>query len=230
MDPGSGLPSCLPQHSREQQASFSMARRDRSRSPDSTNKRVRPSYRSSRSPSPTRRSQRPQDRRHDDRDRDRDRARDKDRDRERDRDKDRRDERYRDERRRDERRRSRSRSRDRRDHRDRRSRSRSRDRKAPIPAATPLESHDNSASASPAPEDDKIKARRAKLAAWKQQQKGDKKALDDAKARVMLLAGKAPLPPGEYFHVAPLAMLDFIYLGLFYSRWQTCRRTRSCCV
>ena len=64
---------------------LSMGRRDRSYSPEPSNKRVRPSHRSSpRSPSPTRRN-RPNDRsRYDDRrDRDRDRERDRDRDRDR---------------------------------------------------------------------------------------------------------------------------------------------------
>jgi ATP-dependent RNA helicase DDX46/PRP5 len=195
-----------------------MARRDRSRSPDHANKRVRPSHRSTRSPSPTRRSQRPADRRHDDRDKDRDRARDRERERDRDRDRDRdrerdngrhRDDRHRDERRRDDRRRSRSR--DRKDHRERdRPRSPSRDHTpavvkpqtkeeistAPAPATATATT---SASASPAPEDEKLKARRAKLAAWKQQKDG-KKALDDAKARSALLAaGKVP-PAGVYIH------------------------------
>ena len=73
-----------------------MARRDRSYSPDTPHKRVRPSHRSSpRSPSPTRRTQRPPRSRYDDdRDRDRDRERDRDGDRDRDyrdRDRDRRD-------------------------------------------------------------------------------------------------------------------------------------------
>ncbi|EPQ59328.1 P-loop containing nucleoside triphosphate hydrolase protein [Gloeophyllum trabeum ATCC 11539] len=165
-----------------------MARRDRSYSPDGANKRVRSSYRSSpRSPSPTRR-QRP---RYDDRDRDRDRDRDyRDRDRDRDRY---RDDRYRDERRRDtyrddrrvdrkdERRRSRSRSRERRD--------RERDREKPAPA-TPEKSQEKE---DKAPEDGKKKDLKAKLEAWKKQREATK-ALDEAKAKAMALAGKSAPP------------------------------------
>jgi ATP-dependent RNA helicase DDX46/PRP5 len=175
-----------------------MARRDRSHSPESANKRVRPSHRSPRSPSPTRRSQRPSDRdRERDRERDRDRARDKDR--EHDRRSDRRD-------------RDRDRPRDR-DHDDRRRRSRSRDRRdrdrdrerggrdgrdrrsASPPQVKALPKVENGAgtpdskAASPAPEDDKIKARKAKLEAWKKAQA--KTTVDDAKARSMALAGKS---------------------------------------
>ncbi|KAF8974340.1 P-loop containing nucleoside triphosphate hydrolase protein [Flammula alnicola] len=165
-----------------------MARRDRSFSPDSSNKRVRPSHRSPRSPSPTRRStQRTnvRSRYDDERDRDRDRERDRNRDRDRDRY---RDDRYRDDRRRD-------------SHRDdrRRSRSRSRERRPtpprPAPAAEPT----------PPPEDEKLKAKRAKLEAWKKEREA-KKALDEAKAKAMALAGKsapatapaaAPKPVGQ---------------------------------
>ncbi|KAJ7095258.1 P-loop containing nucleoside triphosphate hydrolase protein [Mycena belliarum] len=149
-----------------------MARRDRSLSPDSSNKRVRPSHRSPRSPSPTRRSTQrlPASRsRHDDRDRDRYRE-----DRYRD---DRRRDSYRDDRR-DDRRRSRSRDR----------RSRSRERRAaqpptpPRPAAEPVPT--------PPPEDDKIRARKEKLEAWKKEREA-KKALDEAKAKALALAGKS---------------------------------------
>jgi len=167
-----------------------MARRDRSYSPDTPNKRVRP-HRSSRSPSPTRRSsQRPPRSRYDD-DRDRDRPRDRDRDRERDgyRDRDRhRDDRFRDDRRRD------GYRDDRRDDRDRR-RSRSRDRRdrlAPSPATNipnlaPPEK--KAESATPPVEDEKLKAKKAKLEAWKKEREA-KKALGEAKAKAMALAGK----------------------------------------
>ncbi|KAJ7699951.1 P-loop containing nucleoside triphosphate hydrolase protein [Mycena rosella] len=142
-----------------------MARRDRSISPESSNKRVRPSHRSPRSPSPTRRStQRPPANRsrHDDRDRDRYRE-----------------DRYRDDRRRDS-------YRD--DRRDDRRRSRSRERRAaqpptpPRPAAEPVPT--------PPPEDEKIRARKEKLEAWKKEREA-KKALDEAKAKALALAGKS---------------------------------------
>jgi ATP-dependent RNA helicase DDX46/PRP5 len=47
---------------------------------------------------------------------------------------------------------------------------------------------------SPPPEDDKLKAKRAKLEAWKKEREA-KKALDEAKAKAMALAGKSV--PGE---------------------------------
>ncbi|KAH8830732.1 P-loop containing nucleoside triphosphate hydrolase protein [Flagelloscypha sp. PMI_526] len=147
-----------------------MPRRERSYSPGTPNKRVRPSHRSSRSPSPRRRS------RYDERDssyrRDDRYGRDHDRDR------------YR--------RRSRSRSRDR--ERDRKDRDRSRDRQkdSPKPSAPVKDS------ATPPAEDDKAKARRAKLEAWKKQQREGGKALDEAKAKAMRLAGKvAPAAPSS---------------------------------
>ncbi|KAF9534173.1 P-loop containing nucleoside triphosphate hydrolase protein [Crepidotus variabilis] len=169
-----------------------MARRDRSYSPDSSNKRVRPSHRSTRSPSPTRRSstQRNGRSRHDDdwdkgRDNDRYRERDRDGHRDRDtyRDRDRyRDDRYRDDRRRDDR---------------RRSRSRSRERRAPSPPPRPAQPPaEHKATPTPPPEDEKMKAKRAKLEAWKKEREA-KKALDEAKAKAkaMALAGKAaPIP------------------------------------
>ncbi|TBU46582.1 P-loop containing nucleoside triphosphate hydrolase protein [Dichomitus squalens] len=185
-----------------------MARRDRSYSPDSPNKRVRPSHRSSpRSPSPTRRNApRPTRSRYDDdrdrdghrdrdrererdRERDRDRARDKDRERERERDRDRdghRDrDRYRDDRHRDDRRR---------DYRDDRRRSRSRDRarhdRPPSPPRTQPPSQPDSKSSTPPVEDEKLKAKRARLEAWKKERDA-KKALDEAKVKAMALAGKS---------------------------------------
>lgn len=166
--------------------SHNMARRDRSYSPDTPHKRVRPSHRSSpRSPSPTRRNPRPPRSRYDDdRDRDRDRERGE-RDRERGGDRDRyRDDRYRDDRRRDyrdDRRddRRRSRSRDRRD----------RDRRAPTPPRAPPAETETTPTAPPV-EDDKLKAKRAKLEAWKKEREA-KKALDEAKAKAMALAGKS---------------------------------------
>ncbi|TFK29358.1 P-loop containing nucleoside triphosphate hydrolase protein [Coprinopsis marcescibilis] len=171
-----------------------MARRDRSESPDSSNnKRVRKSYRSPRSPSPTRRStQRATGNRsrYDDV-RDRDRYRDRDRERERERD------RYRDDRHRDDRRRDGHRdgaSRD--DRRDDRRRSPSRDRR---PSTPPAKSQPPAPAAeatpTPPPEDEKLRAKRAKLEAWKKEREA-KKALDSAKAKAMALAGKvAPNQP-----------------------------------
>ena len=152
-----------------------MARRDRSFSPESSNKRVRQSYRSPRSPSPTRRSTQrapPRSRYEDEKDRDRNRDRDRDRDRHRD-------DRYRDDRRRD-------------SHRDERRRSRSRDRRPtspsrPLPTNEPVQT--------PPPEDEKLKTKRAKLEAWKKEREA-KKALDEAKAKAMALAGKSA--PGEF--------------------------------
>ncbi|TFY57138.1 hypothetical protein EVJ58_g7206 [Rhodofomes roseus] len=169
-----------------------MARRDRSYSPDTPNKRVRPSHRSSpRSPSPTRRRP-PRSRYDDDRDRDRERERDRDRDGHRDRDRDRyRDDKYRDDRERDRRRDYRD---DRRDDRDRdRRRSRSRDRK-PRDRSPPKVPPPEIKSATPPVEDEKLRAKRAKLEAWKKEREA-KKALDEAKAKAMALAGKtAPVP------------------------------------
>ncbi|KAJ7667870.1 P-loop containing nucleoside triphosphate hydrolase protein [Mycena polygramma] len=145
-----------------------MARRDRSISPDTSNKRVRPSHRS-RSPSPTRRStQRPPA--------NRDRYRDDDRPRERDRY---REDRYRDDRRRDS-------YRD--DRRDDRRRSRSRERRAAQPPTPPRPAPESVPT--PPPEDEKIRARKEKLEAWKKEREA-KKALDEAKAKAMALAGKS---------------------------------------
>ncbi|KAI5119905.1 hypothetical protein M0805_003709 [Coniferiporia weirii] len=178
-----------------------MARRDRSHSPDSANKRVRPSYRSSpRSPSPTRRNtQRLSDRsRYDDRDRERDKDKDRDRDRERDRDRDKyRDDRYRDDKRRDAYRDDRRDRDSRRD--DRRPRSRSRDRRdrdRDRQASLPREQRESGppASGTPPVEDEKMRAKRERLEAWKKEREA-KKALVEAKAKAMALAGKtAPQP------------------------------------
>jgi hypothetical protein len=176
-----------------------MARRDRSYSPDTPNKRVRP-HRSSRSPSPTRRSsQRPPRSRYDD-DRDRDRPRDRDRDRDGYRDRDRhRDDRFRDDRRRD------GHRDDRRDDRDRR-RSRSRDRRdRPPPSPTtntpiPAPSEKKAESGTPPVEDEKLRAKKAKLEAWKKEREA-KKALGEAKAKAMALAGKTA--PGMHPFHAP---------------------------
>ncbi|KAJ7904380.1 P-loop containing nucleoside triphosphate hydrolase protein [Mycena olivaceomarginata] len=154
-----------------------MARRERSISPDSSNKRVRPSHRSPRSPSPTRRSTQraPANR---DRYRDDDRSRDRDRDRYRE-------DRYRDDRRRD------SYRDDRRDDRDRR-RSRSRERRAAQPPTPPRPAPESVPT--PPPEDEKIRARKEKLEAWKKEREA-KKALDEAKAKAMALAGKSAAVP-----------------------------------
>ncbi|KAJ7638690.1 P-loop containing nucleoside triphosphate hydrolase protein [Roridomyces roridus] len=141
-----------------------MARRDRSLSPETSNKRVRPSHRSSRSPSPTRRSSQrappPRSRYDDDRSRG---------------------DRYREDRYRDDRRRDSYRD----DRRDDRRRSRSRERRPPTPPRQPPAS-----TAPAAPEDEKIRARREKLEAWKKEREA-KKALDEAKAKAMALAGKS---------------------------------------
>lgn len=150
----------------------SMARRDRSFSPEASNKRVRPSHRSPRSPSPTRRNvQRTSNRSRyeEDRERERDRPR----------------ERFREDRHRDDRRRDNYRD----DRRDDRRRSRSRERRPPTPPRAQLEPVQT-----PPPEDDKLKAKRAKLEAWKKEREA-KKALDEAKAKAMALAGKSV--PGE---------------------------------
>ncbi|THH12221.1 hypothetical protein EW145_g146 [Phellinidium pouzarii] len=201
-----------------------MARRDRSRSPDSANKRVRPSYRSSpRSPSPTRRNtQRPSDRsRYDDRDRDRNRDAIRDRDRERDKY---RDDRYRDDKRRDAFRDDRDR-RDR-DYRrdDRRPRSRSRDRKdrdreRNVQTSVPREQKEQNTAASTTPpvEDEKQRAKRERLEAWKKEREA-KKALDEAKAKAMALAGKTAQPTTtsgtSSVPTAPLNRAAFGGLGL----------------
>ncbi|KAG1863409.1 P-loop containing nucleoside triphosphate hydrolase protein [Suillus tomentosus] len=165
-----------------------MVRRDRSYSPDTSNKRVRPSHRSPRSPSPTRRNtQRPSRRYDDERD---NRERDRPRDRDRERDKDRyRDDRYRDDRHRDDRRRDSYRD----DRRDDRRRSRSTDRKdrerRPL-SPPPKPQAAVGATQTPPPEDEKLKAKRAKLEAWKKDREA-KKALDEAKVKAMALAGKS---------------------------------------
>ncbi|RDB22636.1 Pre-mRNA-processing ATP-dependent RNA helicase PRP5 [Hypsizygus marmoreus] len=173
-----------------------MARRDRSYSPDTSNKRVRPSHRSSpRSPSPTRRNtQRPSIRpRHDDRDRDWDRSRD-------------RSDRYHDDRRRDSYRDS---GRD--DRRDDRRRSRSRERRAAQPPTPPRVQPPPEAVQTPPPEDEKLKAKRAKLEAWKKEREA-KKALDEAKAKAMALAGKsAPAPAPST--AKPTGQLNRVALG-----------------
>jgi len=172
-----------------------MARRDRSFSPDTSNKRVRSSHRSPRSPSPTRRNtQRPSRRYDDDRERDRDRLRDRDREREKDRY---RDDRYRDDRYRDDRRRDSHRD-DRRDDR-RRSHSpdrKDRDRRQPSPPLKPQAA--SGVTPTPPPEDEKLKAKRAKLEAWKKDREA-KKALDEAKVKAMALAGKSA--PGEHIFI-----------------------------
>jgi ATP-dependent RNA helicase DDX46/PRP5 len=170
-----------------------MVRRDRSYSPDTSNKRVRQSHRSPRSPSPTRRNiQRPSRRYDDERD---NKERDRPRDRDRERDKDRyRDDRYRDDRHRDDRRRDSYRD-DRRDDR-RRSRSTERKDRDRRPLSPPLKPQAAAgATQTPPPEDEKLKAKRAKLEAWKKDREA-KKALDEAKVKAMALAGKSA--PGEH--------------------------------
>ena len=185
-----------------------MARRDRSFSPESSNKRVRQSYRSPRSPSPTRRStQRPNPRSRYEDEKGRDRYRDRDRERHRD-------DRYRDDRRY--------------SHRDERRRSRSRDRR---PATPPRALPTNEPVQTPPPEDDKLKAKRAKLEAWKKEREA-KKALDEAKAKAMALAGKSV--PGE-FSIHLHTTHDFTPLdplhspGLCIRHCQDRRSTESVC-
>ncbi|KAF8623420.1 hypothetical protein AX15_006363 [Amanita polypyramis BW_CC] len=178
-----------------------MARRDRSYSPETSNKRVRPSHRSSpRSPSPTRRStQRASNRSRYDDERDRDRDRERDRDRDRDRLRDRyREDRYRDDRRRDSYRDG---------VRDDRRRSRSRERRPSLPRSLPA-----SEQPTPPPEDEKMKAKRAKLEAWKKEREA-KKALDEAKAKAMALAGKSAPVPTSSTATKPPGALNRVALG-----------------
>ena len=200
-----------------------MARRDRSYSPDVPNKRVRP-HRSPRSPSPTRRSsQRPPRSRYDD-DRERERPRDRDRDRDRDgyRDRDRhRDDRFRDDKRRD------GYRDDRRDDRDRR-RSRSRDRRdrpLPPPATNtpaPAPPEKGADGATPPVEDEKLKAKKAKLEAWKKEREA-KKALGEAKAKAMALAGKTA--PGTHIS-RPITICMISQHLIFYRRQCCCNKER----
>jgi ATP-dependent RNA helicase DDX46/PRP5 len=162
-----------------------MVRRDRSYSPEASNKRVRPSHRSSRSPSPTRRTtQRPTNRSRYDGDREKDWERDRDRDR---RDRDRARDRHRDDRYRDDRRRE--------PYRDDRREDRRRDRDRPLspPASAPAPaSSQPETPRTPPVEDEKLKSKRAKLEAWKKEREA-KKALDEATAKAMALAGKGTL-------------------------------------
>jgi ATP-dependent RNA helicase DDX46/PRP5 len=170
-----------------------MGRRDRSFTPETPNKRVRPSYRSPRSPSPTRRNtQRTSNRSRYDEDRERERERDRDRPRDRDRDRDR----YRDDRHRDDRRRDSHRDDRRPDRRDDRRRSSSRDRRDRDQLSTPPTVPQPDASSTPPVEDEKIKATRARIEAWKKDRDA-KKALVEAKAKAMALAGKSA--PGELY-------------------------------
>lgn len=67
------------------------------------------------------------------------------------------------------------------------------------------------AAPTPPPEDEKLRAKRAKLEAWKKEREA-KKALDEAKAKAkaMALAGKAP--PGECVFVFSTIPHDFTIL------------------
>ena len=164
-----------------------MPRDKRSHSPDPQHgsyKRSKQSHRSSRSPSPTRR---PRNARADYRDRDRDSRRD-------DWDSRRKDDRRRSHSR--EKRRSRSRDRDR--DRDRRDRDR---RPLTPPRSRPVEALKPTTATPPVSEDPKIKAKRERLEAWKKEREA-KKALDEAKAKAMALAGKSAPPAGEPVFVA----------------------------
>jgi|SRR5882724_10704727 len=105
------------------------------------------------------------------------------------RDRDRRDDR--DSRKRDDRRRSRSRDRDR----ERRDRER---RPLTPPRSRPIEVEKSKVATPPVPEDPKIKAKRERLEAWKKEREA-KKALDEAKAKAMALAGKS-VPTGGSSH------------------------------
>ncbi|TFK76034.1 P-loop containing nucleoside triphosphate hydrolase protein [Pluteus cervinus] len=176
-------------------------------SPEGPNKRVRPSHRSPRSPSPTRRnSQRPGNRSRYDDDRDRDRERDRERDRDRPRDRD--GGRYKDDRYRDDRRRDGYRD-DRRDER-RRSRSRERERRAASPPPRPPPPPPTEI-APALVEDEKMKAKRLRLEAWKKEREA-KKALGEAKAKAMALAGKAAPAPVTN-NVKPAPPLSRVALG-----------------
>ncbi|KAG6840460.1 hypothetical protein C0991_006596 [Blastosporella zonata] len=63
----------------------------------------------------------------------------------------------------------------------------------------------------PPPEDEKLKAKRAKLEAWKKEREA-KKALDEAKVKAMALAGKSvPAPPASA--AKPTGQLNRVALG-----------------
>jgi len=74
----------------------------------------------------------------------------------------------------------------------------------------------------PPQEDDKIKAKRAKLEAWKREREA-KKALDEAKAKAMALAGKAA--PGE-FCLFSSNRHGFIALDLMLMPISSCNKNR----
>ena len=61
------------------------------------------------------------------------------------------------------------------------------------------------------PGDEKLKSKRAKLEAWKKEREA-KKALDEAKAKAMALAGKSV--PGEFPSLCLSALHDFTPLDL----------------
>ena len=172
-------------------------RRSRSRSPESSRKRSKPNVSYQRDESPTRRHRQGQPASAGDSYR-RDSRDYRDRDHRDYRDRDHRDHRDRD---RDYRRRSRSR-----DYDDRRRRSRSHDRDRPAssstPAAlptpapgtpgssTPQHTTAPGAAATPPVEDEKQRLKRERLEAWKKQREAAK-ALDEAKAKALALAGKS---------------------------------------
>ncbi|KAM6495754.1 P-loop containing nucleoside triphosphate hydrolase protein [Amanita muscaria] len=68
------------------------------------------------------------------------------------------------------------------------------------------------AAATPPPEDEKIKAKRAKLEAWKKEREA-KKALDEAKAKAMALAGKSASVPASTTATKPSGALNRVALG-----------------
>lgn len=187
-----------------------MPRDKRTHSPEPQhgyNKRSKQSHRSSRSPSPT---WRPRNSRADYRDRDRDSRDSRREDWDSRRKDDRRRSRSRDRRRSPSRERDRRRSRSR--DRDRDRRDGDRDRRAPTPPrARPVEAEKPATDTPPAAEDPKKKARREALEAWKKEQAA-RKALDEAKAKAMALAGKAPPPAGECF-------LSNLRLSWFHTTW-----------
>lgn len=176
-----------------------MPRDKRSHSPEDHgyHKRSKQSHRSSRSPSPTWRTRNSKS---DFRDKDREPRRDdwdtrrKD-DKRRSHSRERRRSRSRD------RRRSRSRDRDR--DRDRDRRDRDRDSRATPPRSRLADAEKPQGTTPPSVEDPKIVARRERLEAWKKEREA-KKALDEAKAKAMALAGKSIPVSGEFilfYHV-----------------------------
>jgi hypothetical protein len=83
----------------------------------------------------------------------------------------------------------------------------------------------------PPPENEKLKSKRAKLEAWKREREA-KKALDEAKAKAMALAGKSV--PGEFcihWHTRhDFTPLDPLHsAGLCFCYWKARRSTEPVC-